>query len=388
MINLSKEIQERSDDLIKLRREFHKIPELYFQEFNTSKLLQKLLDDKAISYEIVAKTGVVVTIGKELSDDAIMFRADMDALAIQEENTFDYCSKYDGAMHACGHDAHMAILLTTLFWLNENKSKLKKAIKFVFQPAEEKSGGAKVMIDEGVMQNPKVSQVFGLHIANRIKSNVLGIKKEIASSFCDEFSIKIIGKGGHGARPYQCVEPIMIATKFINSCQLMIARELYAMDSNVMTFTSFHSGKSFNVIADTCDLGGTLRTLSLKSRDFIVSRIRKKIEAYQLEYDCRIDFELIEGYPAIYNDADCSDLITNIAKNIVGQDGIIEDGLGMGGEDVAFFLQEAPGCYFLLGCGGEKLSYSPHHCSTFDFDESTLITGVEIFTQVIKKLAM
>ncbi|PCJ18705.1 MAG: peptidase M20 [Candidatus Cloacimonadota bacterium] len=388
MVNISKDILKRSKDLIELRRNFHKIPELYFQEFDTSKLLQKLLDEKGIEYKVIAKTGLVLTIGEDKSKNAIMFRADMDALAILEENTFDYCSTNDGAMHACGHDAHMAILLTTIFWLKENESKLKKAVKFVFQPAEEKSGGAKVMIDEGVMLNPKVSQVFGLHIANRLKSNVLGIKKGIASSYCDEFQVKIIGKGGHGARPYQCVEPIMLATKFITECQLMMARDLSALDSAVMTFTSIHSGKSFNVIDDVCDLGGTLRTLSLDSRDLIINNINKKVKAYELEYDCKINFDLIEGYPAILNDDKSCDVIINTSKEIVGDKNIIEDGLGMGGEDVAFFLQEAPGCYFLLGCGGDSLDYSPHHNSTFDFDESSLITGVAIFTNVIKKLGM
>ncbi|MCJ8345966.1 amidohydrolase [bacterium] len=282
----------------------------------------------------------------------------------------------------------MMLIWTTIFWLKENEDQLKKPVKFIFQPAEEKSGGAKVMVAEGVMDNPKVSQVYGLHIANRLKSNVLGLKKGIGSSFCDEFKVKIVGKGGHGARPYQCVEPIILATKFITDMQVMISRELPALDSAVLTFTQIHSGSSFNVIDDVCHMGGTLRTLDKATRKYITDRIDKKIQALELEYDCSIEFELIEGYPAILNDAKCVDIVSALGSKIVGDQKIIEEGLGMGGEDVAFFLQEAPGCYFLLGCGGEDLDFSPHHCSTFDFDESTLITGVEIFSQVIKTLVM
>lgn len=388
MIKISPEVKNRYQELIGLRRDFHKIPELYFQEVETSKLIKKLLEDRNLSYETYAKTGLAVTIGKEINEDAIMFRADMDALEIQEENTFDYCSTHPGHMHACGHDAHMGIALTTLFWLLDHQDKLTRPIKFVFQPAEEKSGGAKVMVEEGVLENPKVSQAFGLHIANRIKSNVLGLKKGIASSFCDEFQVKIIGKGGHGARPYQCVEPIILATNFINDIQVMMSRSLNALDSAVLTFTSIHSGKSFNVIDDTCLLGGTLRTLSIKSRDLIMQKINNKVNALEMEHNCKIEFELIEGYPAINNDSESTDIVANVAKDIVGEQGIIEDGLGMGGEDVAYFLQEVPGCYFLLGVGGDNLEYSPHHCSTFDFDEEALIVGVEIFKQIIEDLAM
>ncbi|MCO4781215.1 MAG: amidohydrolase [Candidatus Cloacimonetes bacterium] len=387
-MKVSDEIKNRYEELIGLRRQFHKIPELYFQEFETSKLIKKLLDERGLSYETYAKTGLAVTIGKEIKQDALMFRADMDALEIHEENTFDYCSTHPGHMHACGHDAHMAIALTTLFWLLENQDQLTRPVKFVFQPAEEKSGGAKVMVAEGVLENPKVSQVFGLHIANRIPSYVLGLKKGIGSSFCDEFKIKIVGKGGHGARPYQCVEPIILATQFINDVQVMMARSLNALDSAVLTFTSIHSGKSFNVIDDTCTLGGTLRTLSIKSRDLIMLKISNKVKALEQEHNCKIDFELIEGYPAIQNDEDATDLVAKIANGIVGKEGIIEDGLGMGGEDVAYFLQEVPGCYFLLGVGGENLEYSPHHCSTFDFEEEALIVGVEIFKQIIEEIAM
>lgn len=388
MINISSEIKDRLQELITLRREFHKIPELYFQEVETSKLIKKLLSDKGLAFDCYAKTGLAVTIAKEIPQDALMFRADMDALAIQEENTFDYCSTHQGHMHACGHDAHMAIALTTLFWLLDHKDKLKRPVKFVFQPAEEKSGGAKIMVEEGVLENPKVSEVFGLHIANRIPSNVFGLKKGIASSFCDEFKVTITGKGGHGARPYQCVEPIILATSFINDIQMMMARSLSALDSAVLTFTSIHSGKSFNVIDDTCHLGGTLRTLSIQSRDLIMQKIANKIQGLETEHQCKINFELIEGYPAIQNDSDCTDIVSEVAKSIVGSQGIIEDGLGMGGEDVAFFLQEVPGCYFLLGVGGENLEYSPHHCSTFDFDEEALIVGVETFKNIIEKQAM
>ncbi|MEE2925206.1 MAG: M20 family metallopeptidase [bacterium] len=377
-------------DIIKVRRDLHRIAELSFEEHLTSNYLKERIEALGLTPQASAGTGLVVDINGENCDQqtAIMFRADMDALPILEQNDFDYKSCHEGIMHACGHDAHMSIIFHTLEWAVKNKSKLIRPLKFIFQPAEEKIGGASVMISEGVMQNPDVAEVYGLHIANRLPSGVLGVKSGISSAYCDEFKINIEGKGGHGARPYQCIEPIMIATRIIQDCQNLVARELYAMDSNVMTFTTIHSGSAYNVIDDHLQMGGTLRTLREESREFIVSRLEKKFMSLQSEYGCKIDFELIEGYPAIHNDHKCSQLVREIGANLESVIEVTDEGMGMGGEDVSYFLREAPGCYFLLGVGGDSCAFSPHHSPTFDFDESALICGYEIFTQIIARRAM
>ena len=377
-------------DIINVRRDLHRIAELSFEEHLTSNYLKEKIVALGLSPRMSAGTGLVVDIDVENPDidTAIMFRADMDALPILEQNNFDYKSCHDGVMHACGHDAHMSIIFHTLEWAAKNRDRLLRPLKFVFQPAEEKIGGASVMVSEGVMQNPNVAEVYGLHIANRLPSGVVGVKNGISSAYCDEFKINIEGRGGHGARPYQCVEPIMIATRIIQDSQNLVARELYAMDSNVMTFTTIHSGSAYNVIDDHLQMGGTLRTLREESRSFIVSRLENKFEALQSEYDCKITFQLIEGYPAIYNDEVCSQVVRDIATSLQSVSKVTDEGMGMGGEDVSYFLREAPGCYFLLGVGGDFCSFSPHHSPTFDFDESALISGFEIFTGVISRKAM
>ena len=377
-------------DIINVRRDLHRIAELSFEEHLTSNYLKEKIVALGLKPRMSAGTGLVVDIDVKNPDleTAIMFRADMDALPILEQNDFDYKSCHEGVMHACGHDAHMSIIFHTLEWAAKNRNKLLRPLKFVFQPAEEKIGGASVMVSEGVMQNPNVAEVYGLHIANRLPSGVVGVKNGISSAYCDEFKINIEGRGGHGARPYQCVEPIMIATRIIQDCQNLVARELYAMDSNVMTFTTIHSGSAYNVIDDHLQMGGTLRTLREESRSFIVSRLENKFNALQSEYDCKINFELIEGYPAIYNDEECSQVVRDIASNLKNVSKVTDEGMGMGGEDVSYFLREAPGCYFLLGVGGDLCSFSPHHSPTFDFDESALIVGFEIFTEIISRRAM
>lgn len=376
--------------IIKLRRELHQIAELSFKEHVTCDHLSKKIIDLGLTPQICAQTGIVVEIpaNRKKIETAILFRADMDGLPIKEENNFEYKSSHEGIMHACGHDAHMSIVFHVLDWALKNKTRLIRPLKFVFQPAEEKIGGASVMISEGVMQNPEVAEVYGLHIANRLASKVIGVKSGISSAYCDEFKIHITGKGGHGARPYQCVEPIMIAARIIQDCQNLIARELYAMDSNVMTFTTIHSGSAYNVIDDHLDMGGTLRTIKEESRNFIIRRLQEKFNALQMEYNCKIEFSLIPGYPAIFNDTSCSQLIREIGSDLESVIEVIDEGMGMGGEDVSYFLQKAPGCYFLLGVGGESCNYSPHHSSTFDFDETALLAGFDIFTEVIRRRAM
>lgn len=376
---------EISKRVIELRRELHKLAELSFEELKTSAFLRELFESHGLTVQGCAGTGLIITLGKEKKTQALMLRADMDALPIHEKTDVPYRSNNPGVMHACGHDAHMSILATTLLWSLDYLKDFQRPLKFVFQPAEEKGGGAKAMVEEGVLRDPEVSEVYGLHIANRLPTNVIGVKTGIASSFCDEFRIHIKGKGGHGARPYQCVEPIVLGSKIVLESQAIIAREMNALKSAVLTFTTFHSGTCFNVIADTCDLGGTLRTLSIEDRSFIVSRLEKKFRAMEQEFGADIEFELIEGYPAIQNDETACALIREITRCELGESYLLDEGLGVGGEDVAYFLQEVPGCYFLLGCGGSDLTFAPHHSPLFNFDESALQTGVKIFQKIIER---
>jgi len=316
-----------------------------------------------------------------------MLRADMDGLPVQELNSFDYVSIHAGCMHACGHDAHMAILLVTLLEAKKVEDRLKRPVKFIFQPAEERGGGARVMLEEGVLESPEVGEAFGLHIANRFKNHSVAVREGISSSFCDEFSLMITGKGGHAARPYQCIEPLMIGSRIALDCQQIIARNIPAMESAVLTFTCMHSGNNHNVIADTCEMAGTLRTRDQNVRGKVREILAAKLKALEEETGARIEMKFEEGYPAINNSQESVRAVREAAKEVLG-DCLIEQDLGLGGEDFGYFLEKVPGCYFLLGCGGDSMDYAPHHNAHFDFDESVLQSGVDIFLKLIEKKAM
>lgn len=382
---MQEQLQSR---VVELRRELHQIAELSFQEVKTSEYLQKKLDALGVNWKLCAKTGLIAVLREDLPGPALMIRADMDALPIQEQNKFDYVSKHEGVMHACGHDAHMGIAMTTLEWLKPLESSLKKPVKFVFQPAEELYGGARVMVKEGALESPEVDEVYGLHIANRLPSRKVGVKDGIFSAYCDQFKITIHGKGGHGARPYQCIEPIMIATRLINDSQQIVAREIYAMKHNVLTFTTIQSGQAYNVIDDICTLGGTFRSQCPQDREYVIERLLQKFRCLETEFSCKIEWELIEGYPAIHNNTECAQVVEDAAREVLGDEGILRDCMGMGGEDVSYFLEKVPGCYFLLGVGEDHCKFEPHHSPRFDFDETALIDGVRIFQKVIQTRAM
>ena len=357
-------------------------------EKETQAYLFSRLQDLGLKAQICAGTGLVVTLMEELEGTAIMFRADIDALPIQEATNLSFASKNPGVMHACGHDGHTAMVFGALLWAHENRHRLNRPVKFVFQPAEEQGGGAKVMVDEGVLLNPQVAEAYGLHLCNRLPSGKIGLAPGIFSAFIDEFSLTIHGKGGHAARPYLCVEPIVIAARLILESQLILAREINAMHANVLTFTTIHSGQRFNVIADTCQMEGTMRSLSKEDRQFILKRLNQKFKAMEMEYECKIDFDLKSGYPAIYNDSECTNLVAKAVTQVLGEGHVLPEIMGMGGEDMSYFLERVPGCYFLLGSGGTHLTYAAHHNPKFNFDEAVLMTGTEIFCKLIEARAM
>jgi amidohydrolase len=377
-MNIVKQAKEREERLIQFRRDLHRIPEIAYQEEKTSAYITSVLKQHDISWKKLAGTGVVVTFGKGDSD-AVLFRADFDALPVEEKTGLPFSSEHKGMMHACGHDSHAAILLEYALWLKENESMLTRPVKLVFQPAEEGEGGAKVMIDEGAMESPSVSEVYALHISNRLPTGSIGVKPGIAMAYIDEFEMTIKGAGGHASKPHNCIEPVLIAAQMIVDSQAIVARGINAMHGAVLTFTTIHSGNVFNVIEDNCSLGGTIRARTKEDRDYIVKRLENKCRAYELDHGCSIEFNIIGTYPGGYNDKAACKKVENTAKEILGPDCIIEKCLGLGGEDFAFFLDKAPGCYFMLGSGTGMEKTGPAHSSTFDFDESALKNGLALF---------
>jgi amidohydrolase len=377
-------------DIIALRRALHEMAEPSLQEFETARFLRSLLDEKGINHRSCANTGIVVDMGLDKPGKAVLFRADMDALEMPEELDVPYKSKNRGCMHACGHDGHMAMLYFALLETNYRRDELKRPVRFIFQPGEEGLGGAKIMINEGVLNKPEVEEAFGFHLSNRLPSGVFGVRQGAFSAFSDRFDIIITGRGGHAAKPHRCVEPIRIAARLIGDCHEMINRETNAMESNVLTFTVINGGSQFNIIDDHCRLAGTIRSRNATDRDFILQRLQRKFQAYELDYECKIEFSLSEGYPAGINTADAVALLREAVTEFGGAESLTESCLGLGGEDFACFLEKVPGCYFMVGAGGlreEHGKYPPFHSTRFSFDEGALKCGTEIVLRLLEKRA-
>lgn len=379
MINFKLEAAILKEEIIEVRRKLHSIPELGFQEFETSKFIKMFLKDNNIEFLEFAKTGICGIIKGNLQGDKVVaLRSDMDALPIVEKNNLTYKSQNKGTMHACGHDAHMAILLITAKILNKNKENLKGIIKIIFEPAEETVGGAKVMIDQGVLENPKVDIMLGLHVDETVKSGQIMIKNNHVNASSNPFNLIIKGYGGHGAYPYLSVDPIIIASNIILTAQTIISREIPATASAVITFASIHAGSACNVIPNEVKLSGIIRTTS--DREFIKQRFITIIEGISaaMRGSCSIDIE--DGYPSLINNSEVVNLVRVSAADIIRPENVLEqDKVKMGVESFAYFANEVPSAFYFLGTRNEQKGIvHPAHNEKFNIDEDALINGVAI----------
>ncbi len=358
-----------------MRRDFHLHPELGFQEFRTAGIVAKELKDLGLEVSTgVGKTGVVAMIEGSKPGPVVMLRADMDALPIVEETGAEYASQTAGVMHACGHDGHTAILLTVAKILNEIKEDLPGSIKLVFQPAEEGMGGAEGMIKDGVLDGPKVDYVLGLHLWNEKPLGWLGIAEGPYMAGADEFTLKITGKGGHGAQPHTTFDPIVAGAQIVSALQSIVARNVPPVDTAVVSVTTFHGGDAFNVIPKAVELTGTIRTFKPEVRERVLKRFREIIEGVGLAMECQIELKLFHTAPAVINDADVTKIVKQTAQQILPDHDIDEGNMiTMGSEDYALFTEKTKGTYFFVGSSNaeKNLNYSHHH-PKFDFDEEAM----------------
>ena len=383
---LRETIDEIMPGVVADRRDLHEHPELAFQEVRTSGIVAERLASLGVE-EIrtgLAETGVTGLIrGGKGAGRTVLLRADMDALPIVEENAVDYVSRTPGVMHACGHDAHTAILLATARVLSERRDEFAGTVKLLFQPAEEMPpGGAKPMIDAGVLADPAVDAAFGLHINQDGPLGTVEVRPGPAMAAADRFRVVIQGKGGHGARPQDCVDPIVVGAQIVGALQTLVAREVDPIESAVVSVCAFLAGDAFNVIPDTAELRGTVRTFTAENRDLLERRIGEVVRGVAAALRAEATVEYTRGYPATVNDPAMTELVKAAATEVVGADKVVVGPPMMGAEDFSYFLERVPGSYFFVGSRNEERGLVwGHHHPRFDLDEAAMAVGIEALTR-------
>ncbi len=381
---LRDDIDEIMPGVIADRRHLHQHPELGFQEFETSKLVAERLESLGVE-DIrtgIATTGVTGLIrGTRAgtgSGTVVMLRADMDALPIHEQNDVEYRSLHDGVMHACGHDAHTSMLLGISRILAGRRDEFAGTVKVLFQPAEEGGGGAKIMIDEGVLEDPAVDAVFGMHMDQDSPVGTIGYLAGPAGAASDRCELTIQGRGGHGARPSRCIDPIVVGSQIIVALQAVVSREVDPVAQAVVTIGSFRAGDAANVIPDTAEMRATVRSFDPDVREQLKERITAIVEGVATTMRAEVDLRYHLGYPTLNNEPDMTELVRQVATETVGADRVIHGKPQMGSEDFAYLLQRVPGSFFNVGTKNpDKGLIWGHHHPRFDIDEEGMGAGIE-----------
>ncbi|SHI86552.1 amidohydrolase [Clostridium cavendishii DSM 21758] len=384
MVDFKKEALGIMDELVALRRDFHEHPELGFEEWRTSGKIKEFLTKEGIHFTDVAKTGVCGIIegtmeGHE-NGKTIALRGDIDGLPIQDKKVCDYSSKIEGKMHACGHDAHTTILLGAAKLLNKNKHLIKGRVKLFFEPAEETIGGARFMIKEGVLENPHVDAVLGLHVTEDLDVGKIRLKSGVAFAASNPFTIKIKGKGGHGAYPHVAIDPIVMASQVILTLQTIVSREIAPVNPSVITVGSINGGTAQNIIPDEVILKGIIRTLTPEDREYAKKRLEEVVSSVckAMRGDYEIDIE--ESYPCLINNEKVIERVKKSAINILGEKNIeIQKASSMGVESFSYFAMERPAAFYFLGSRNiSKNIVASAHNALFDIDEACIPIGVAI----------
>ena len=385
MTNIHQLVSEHKDLIIRLRRDLHRIPETAYTEEKTSAYVADYLNKLKLDVQTeIAQHGVVGLMKTDRPGPTLMIRADMDALPLKEDTGLAFASEHEGAMHACGHDAHMAMVLGAATVLDKIKNELTGNIKFVFQPAEEGPGGAKPMIEAGIMENPKVDYSIGCHVWTEIPEGTIGVRSGPFLAAMDRFDIKIKGQGGHGAMPHLCVDAIDVGTQVVNALQRIASRHMDPLEPTVVTVGTFHAGTAFNIIAGEAELSGTTRTFNPNTWNTWKARIEKVVRGVCESMGTDFELEYSQGYPVTINDDGIAEVVRRCAEKVVGTDRVVIPEKTMGGEDFAFYLQRSKGCFFALGVGREGAA--PAHNPKFDFNEDMLPLGVETYCQIALEL--
>lgn len=380
MITFLEEANRIKDELITIRRDLHEHPELGFEEKRTSEKIKEFLTKEGIPYVEVSKTGVCGIIKGEKKDNnrVIGLRADMDALPIQDKKVCSYSSKVPGKMHACGHDAHTTILLGVARILNKNKRLFGGCVKLFFEPAEETVGGAPFMIKEGVLENPRVDAIVGLHVTEDLDYGKIRIKSGVVNAASNPYKIKIKGRGGHGAAPHTTIDPIVIASNVVMALQTIVSREIAPVNPSVITVGSINGGTAQNVIPEEVEITGIIRTLTKEDREYVVRRFKELVTGICRGMRGECDIYIEEGYPCLYNNATMVERVKYVGKELLGVENVVEQKHpSMGVESFAFFAMERTSAFYYLGTGNRtKGTDKAAHSNLFDIDEDAIPLGV------------
>ena len=371
---------QKKEQIVEVRRAIHANPELSFEEYETCELVSKFLKRAGIKHEKgIVKTGVVAIIeGNDPSSKTIALRADLDALPIQETNEVSFKSKNEGKMHACGHDVHTSSLLGTALILHELKNEFEGTVKLIFQPGEERiPGGAKLMIEAGVLENPAPINIIGQHVYPELEAGKVGFKPGMYMASADELHVKVIGQGGHAALPHKTIDPILITSHIIIALQQLISRRVSPYSPSVLSFGSIQGNGATNIIPNEVNLLGTFRAFDEEWREEAHGLMIKMAESIAEGMGGKCEFEVRKGYPFLVNDNELTRLSKNAAIDFLGAENVIDLDLRMTAEDFAYYSQVIPACFYRLGTSDfSKAPTGGLHTSNFTVDEKALEIGM------------
>lgn len=378
-------VRSLENEVVATRRDLHRIPETGFNEHKSCAYVAERLERLGLEVQTgIAGTGVVGLLRTGRPGPTLMIRADMDALPIGEETGLAFASTHPGCMHACGHDAHMAMALGAAAALTRLADRIGGHVKFVFQPAEEGPGGARPMIEAGVLENPRVNFALACHLWSERPEGVIGVRAGALLAAMDRFDIKILGRGGHAAQPHLCVDALEVGTQVVGALQRIVSRQINPIEPAVVTVGTFHAGTAFNITPAEAVLSGTTRTFDPTIRASWESRLERVVRGVCEAMGAGYEFTFRRGYPPTVNDAAVAEVVRRCATAVVGEDRVVEPELTMGGEDMSFFLEQVPGCFYCIGVGREGAA--PLHNPRFDFREELMLLGVETHCRTVLDL--
>lgn len=373
------------DKVISIRRHLHQYPELSFQEYKTAKYIEEQLKKLNVSYKKVANTGIIAYIGDISAEKCIALRADIDALPIQEKNTCSYISRNTGVMHACGHDVHTASALGTIMVLKKLEKNINGCIKVLFQPGEEVlPGGATLMIKEKALLQPKVNAIIAQHVFPDLEVGKLGFRTGPYMASTDEIYIKVKGKGGHAAMPQRTNNPVVVASYLLSRIFQDFSLDRMLAENIVLNFGKIIANGATNVIPDTVEIAGTMRTLHSDKREILYEYLKKITQEFSKKYKIKIELNIVKGYPPLINSPELTNYFKDLAIQLLGKKSIVDLPIRMTADDFAYYLQKVPGTYYRLGTGNRKKNIIHNvHTPYFDIDENALYYGTAAVSWMI-----